>query len=73
MELEIVELAKRMREAYHRIIYGEDMNNILRWDEDYEEERLAWVAAAAVARPELVEGLRVGPGHWLASLFGAKP
>lgn len=70
-EERIVEIAKAMREAYHLAINGEDMSNILPWDDDYVEEREAWVAAAAVARADLCS-FSVDETHWLAPLFGPK-
>ncbi len=71
MDLEIVELAKRMREALFASY--PDFNEKDPWEGLAIDDRLAWVAAAAVARPDLVEGLKVGPEHWLAPLYGKTP
>lgn len=74
MELEIVELAKRMRDDFYRFRFRKtmlwtDAAKEYPWKDEELEYRLAWVAAAAVARPDLVAGLSVEEGHWLYPLF----
>lgn len=68
MEPEIVELARRMRETYFDS-FTDWPETPFEWSEEDIEERLAWVAAAAVARPDLVP-VDVPRESWLYPIFG---
>lgn len=69
MDPEIVALARRMFEKYRTRLYAEGKFHPLSFDEAVVEARRAWVAAAIVARPDLVEGIAVPPGDWLAGVL----
>lgn len=66
MELAIVSLARRMYDAHwdtppHPFKAA--------WWHLTERERSRWVAAAIVARPDLVAGIAVPPDSWLAGVL----
>lgn len=66
MELAIVDLARRMVEAFHAEHVGRGLRA---WVNLSRKSRRAWVAAAIVARPDLVEGIAVPPHSWLAGVL----
>jgi hypothetical protein len=63
MDLAIVDLARRMRDAFYA------PHREQAWDIAPESVRRAFVRAAIVARPDLVEGIAVAPDSWLAGVL----